>query len=122
MVWIKVSDTNIINFENVCSIYWKYRDDTVLELYVKRFDGEFLIYNKKVYEEIERLGDFGSDDIVDKNKRELFDRNLQSEEIVKNAIAMDILNKILSHLSKIKKENNDEIINFYKVFGTRKEP
>jgi hypothetical protein len=122
MVWVKVADDKIINFEKVFTFYWKYRDNVILEIYVKHIEGEFIIYNKKICEDVERLGDFRFDDIVDKNKREVFDRKLSPDDIVKNALAIDIINKILSHLSIAKKENNDEIINLYKVFGTRKEP
>lgn len=122
MVWVKVADDKIINFEKVFTCYWKYRDNFILEIFVKHIEGDFLIYNKKIYEDVEKLGDFGFDEIVDKNKREVFDHKLSPDDIVKNALAIDIINKILSHLSIAKKENNDGIINFYNVFKTRKVP
>jgi hypothetical protein len=106
----------------VFSFYWKFRDNAVLEIYVKHIEGEFLIYNKKIYEDVERLGDFGFDDIVGKNIRDVFDPKLSDDDIVKNALAIDIIKDIFSHISRTKKENNDEIINLYKAFGTRKVP
>jgi len=122
MVWIKVADDTIISFEKVVTVYWKCRDNVILEIYVKNIEGEYLIYNKKIYEDVERLGDAGFDDIVDKNKREVFDRKFSPDDIVKNALAIDIINKIFSQISIAKKDNNDEIINLYEVFKTRKEP
>jgi hypothetical protein len=137
MVWIKSTDNMIVNLENVLSIRWTYRSEptnpqhtpignsnkVILEIYVKvkHVEEEILIYNKKIYEDVEKLGSVRYKEIVRDYKEDLSVPKIlpsDPDNIVKNTIAMDFVNKILSRIAEAKEE---EIINFYNVFRTRKE-
>jgi hypothetical protein len=137
MVWIKAAGDRIINLETILSIRWTYRNGSItcqhtdidiknsskaiLEIYVKLAEGEFLIYNRKIYEDVEKLGTVEYNKTVAEYRKDLSVPEISSDEpedIVKNAIAINFVNKILLCVSEAKKE---EIVNFYKVFGTRKE-
>lgn len=132
MVWIKVDNSTIIKFETVFKIDWIYRDSVILEFYIVSNDHRFLIYNKKIYEDVEKLDEESQKKLVEQHIPEMIElakpphgillpneRAAYYQPIIKNAIAMTYLNKILTILSK--EENNAKIINFYKEFGTKKE-
>jgi hypothetical protein len=132
MVWIKIDDSTIINFENVFKVTWAYREDIILEFYMSCNDHQFLIYNKKIFEDLEKLGSKKQEDFVNKHLPEMIEvekprtgillpheKGSYYQPIIKNAIASDYLNRIFSCL--LDEKNSTRIINFYKEFGTKKE-